>query len=202
MQGESRSVGLPTVFVRLTGCPMRCVYCDTSYAFSGGEQCQVSDIVDEVKRHGAKFVTVTGGEPLAQANCWPLVEQLCDEGLNVSIETGGAISTAEIDERASVVLDIKTPDSGELNRNDWGNIERLRADDQVKFVLMSRADYEWARFKLDELGLAQRVSDVLFSPAHEQLPPRDLADWIVADKLPVRMQLQLHKYLWGNEPGR
>lgn len=202
LQGESKTVGLPTVFVRLTGCPMRCVYCDTAYAFQGGEQRSVSSIIDEVCQLGAENVCVTGGEPLAQRNCWPLLQGLCDKGLNVSLETGGAVSTEGVDVRVSTVLDIKTPGSGELDKNTWSNISRLKAHDQVKFVICNRSDYDWARFKLDELGLNQRVGDVLFSPIHGELNPTDLADWIIQDRLRVRMQLQLHKYLWNDEPGR
>lgn len=201
LQGESRSVGLPTVFVRLTGCPMRCVYCDTAYAFSGGEVFSIEHIISEVMAYPAKHVTVTGGEPLAQPNCWFLLRELCDGGRHVSLETGGAVSIAEVDSRVSIVLDLKTPISGELNRNHWPNIELLRKHDQVKFVICDRSDYEWARFKLDELALNNRVNEVLFSPSHGVLEPRDLAEWILQDGLNVRMQLQMHKYLWGDQPG-
>ncbi|MFK7733065.1 MAG: 7-carboxy-7-deazaguanine synthase QueE [Pseudomonadales bacterium] len=201
LQGESRSVGLPTVFVRLTGCPMRCVYCDTAYAFSGGEVLTVEHITAEVITHPAHHVTVTGGEPLAQPNCWFLLSELCDLDRHVSLETGGAVSIADIDSRVSIVLDIKTPASGELNRNHWPNIELLREHDQVKFVICDRDDYEWARFKLDELALNTRVDEVLFSPSHGVVEPRDLAEWILQDGLNVRMQLQMHKYLWGDQPG-
>ncbi len=201
LQGESRSVGLPTVFVRLTGCPMRCVYCDTAYAFTGGEVLPVEHIIRQVMSYSANHITVTGGEPLAQPNCWLLLSQLCDSDRHVSLETGGAVSIADIDDRVSIVLDIKTPASAELNRNHWPNIERLRAHDQVKFVICNRDDYEWARFKLDELALASRVEEVLFSPSHGVLEPRDLAEWILRDGLNVRMQLQMHKYLWGDKPG-
>lgn len=180
---------------------MRCVYCDTDYAFQGGEQRTIDSIVEEVKELGAPNICVTGGEPLAQKNCWPLLEKLCNEGFSVSLETGGAVSTDGVDSRVSVVLDIKTPASGELDKNTWSNIDNLQANDQVKFVICNREDYDWARFKLDELNLAARVSDVLFSPIHGSLKPVELADWIVADKLNVRLQLQLHKYLWGDEPG-
>ncbi|MEM8499471.1 MAG: 7-carboxy-7-deazaguanine synthase QueE [Pseudomonadota bacterium] len=201
LQGESRSVGLPTVFIRLTGCPMRCVYCDTAYAFSGGEVLSVEHVVDRVKAYPAFHVTVTGGEPLAQPNCWFLLRELCDSGRRVSLETGGAVSIAEVDSRVSIVLDIKTPASGELNRNHWPNIEILRRHDQVKFVICDRSDYDWARFKLDELALNSRVDEVLFSPSHNVLEPRELAEWILLDGLSVRMQLQMHKYLWGDQPG-
>ncbi len=201
LQGESRSVGLPTVFVRLTGCPMRCHYCDTAYAFSGGQLQTLPAILDQVRQHPARYVTVTGGEPLAQENCWPLLDQLVTAGYEVSLETGGAISIRGINSAVSVVLDIKTPASGEMARNHWQNIEQLQANDQVKFVLCDRNDYEWARFKLDELKLTERVGEVLFSPSYQQLQPRELAEWILADGLPVRMQLQMHKALWGDVPG-
>jgi len=202
LQGEARTVGLPTVFVRLTGCPLRCVYCDTEYAFTGGEQWTLDAIVAEVLSYTPRYVTVTGGEPLAHPNCLPLLTRLCDEGLEVALETSGAMSLAGVDERVSSVLDLKTPASGEMGRNDYSNIERLRPLDQVKFVICDRADYEWARFKLDEYGLAQRAGDVLFSPSFGQQDATELADWVLADRLPVRMQLQLHKLLWNDEPGR
>lgn len=201
LQGEARTVGLPTAFVRLTGCPLRCVYCDTEYAFSGGELMTLADIAAQVAAYRPAYVTVTGGEPLAQPNCLPLLTLLCDAGYEVSLETGGAMSLAGVDPRTVVVLDLKTPDSGEMERNDYANIPLLKQTDQVKFVICSRADYEWARFKLDEYGLADRVGDVLFSPSHGQVQPRDLAEWIIADNLPVRLQLQLHKLLWHDEPG-
>ncbi len=201
LQGEARTVGLPTVFVRLTGCPLRCVYCDTEYAFSGGELFRVADICARVATYNPRYVTVTGGEPLAQQSCWPLLNTLCDAGYEVSLETGGAISLEGVDARVVVVLDLKTPASGEMGRNDYSNISRLKPTDQVKFVICDRADYEWARFKLDEYALPGRVSDVLFSPSHGQLHGRDLAQWILADGLPVRMQLQLHKILWDDQPG-
>jgi 7-carboxy-7-deazaguanine synthase len=201
LQGEARTVGLPTVFVRLTGCPLRCVYCDTGYAFSGGELFSIDDIARRVAGYSPRYVTVTGGEPLAQKNCLPLLTNLCDMGYEVSLETGGAISLAGVDERVSRVLDLKTPASGEVARNDYGNIPLLTPRDQVKFVICDRADYEWARFKLDQYQLAGRVSDLLFSPSHGQLSGRELAEWILADNLPVRLQLQLHKLLWNDAPG-
>jgi len=201
LQGEARTVGLPTVFVRLTGCPLRCVYCDTEYAFSGGEMFSLDAICDRVAGYKPRYVTVTGGEPLAQPNCIPLLRQLCDAGYEVSLETGGALSVADVDPRVVKVLDLKTPASGEVGRNDYRNIPLLGPADQVKFVLCNRGDYEWARFKLAEYCLAGRVSDVLFSPSHGELSGRQLAEWILADNLPVRLQLQLHKLLWNDEPG-
>ncbi|MFK7977493.1 MAG: 7-carboxy-7-deazaguanine synthase QueE [Halioglobus sp.] len=201
LQGEARTVGLPTVFVRLTGCPLRCVYCDTEYAFSGGEMRSFSSIAEEVAGYSPRYVTVTGGEPLAQPQCLPLLTMLCDAGYEVSLETSGAMDTSGVDARVVTVLDLKTPASQEVARNDYSNVERLRAHDQVKFVVCNRQDYEWARFKLDEYQLAERVSDVLFSPSHAELKPRELADWILEDNLPVRLQLQLHKLLWNDEPG-
>lgn len=201
LQGEARTVGLPTVFVRLTGCPLRCVYCDTEYAFHGGELWSLDAVAAEVASYTPAYVTVTGGEPLAQPNCLPLLTRLCDQGYEVSLETSGAMPVAAVDPRVVKVLDLKTPASGEAHRNDYDNIAQLTSNDQVKFVICDRGDYEWARFKLDELALVGRVSDVLFSPSHEQLAPRTLAEWILADRLPVRMQLQIHKYLWEDAPG-
>lgn len=201
LQGEARTVGLPTVFVRLTGCPLRCVYCDTEYAFSGGELYGMDDVVSRVASYQPRFVTVTGGEPLAQPNCLPLLSTLCDAGYEVSLETGGAMTLAGVDPRVIKVVDLKTPASGEMSRNDYDNMALLQATDQVKFVICDRDDYEWARFKLDEYQLADKVSDVLFSPSHGQLSGRQLAEWVLADNLPVRMQLQLHKILWNDEPG-
>ncbi len=201
LQGEARTVGLPTVFVRLTGCPLRCVYCDTEYAFSGGEMRSIALVAAQVAAYAPRYVTVTGGEPLAQPNCLPLLATLCDAGYEVSLETGGAMSLAGVDARVVTVLDLKTPASGEMQRNDYSNIPLLRAHDQVKFVICDRADYEWARFKLDEYRLCERVTDVLFSPSFGQQQGRQLAEWILADNLPVRMQLQLHKLLWNDEPG-
>ena len=201
LQGEARTVGLPTVFVRLTGCPLRCVYCDTEYAFSGGELFSIDQIVTRVATYKPRYVTVTGGEPLAQKQCIPLLSQLCDAGYEVSLETSGAFTVAEVDARVVKVLDIKTPASGEVERNDYENMALLTNNDQVKFVICDRNDYEWARFKLDEYQLAGRVSDLLFSPSFEQLNPRELAEWILQDNLPVRLQLQLHKLLWDDQAG-
>ncbi|HEB67675.1 MAG TPA: 7-carboxy-7-deazaguanine synthase QueE [Gammaproteobacteria bacterium] len=201
LQGESRSVGWPTVFVRLTGCPLRCGYCDTAYAFQGGEWWTVQGIVDKVAAYGVRHVTVTGGEPLAQKNVLPLLNALNDAGHEVSLETSGALDIAPVDPRTVIVMDIKTPGSGEAERFHAANIEHLKPIDQVKFVLVDRPDYDWAVARLAEYRLPERC-EVLFSPAHGQLEPRDLADWILTDRLPVRFQLQLHKLLWGDEPGR
>jgi 7-carboxy-7-deazaguanine synthase len=201
LQGEARSVGLPTVFVRLTGCPLRCQYCDTAYAFSGGELMSLARIVERVNEFGCTRVCVTGGEPLAQPECLALLDRLCEQGFEVSLETSGAMSIAGVNERVSRVVDIKTPDSGEVHRNDWSNIARLTPHDQIKFVVCSRVDYDWARMKMDELQLAQRVSDVLFSPSYEQVEPLTLANWILEDRLPARLQIQLHKLLWHDAPG-
>ncbi|MDA8420398.1 MAG: 7-carboxy-7-deazaguanine synthase QueE [Pseudomonadota bacterium] len=200
LQGESRTVGLPTVFVRLSGCPLRCAYCDTEYAFQGGTWMSLGEIGDHIARHRPRYVTVTGGEPLVQRSCIALLEQLCDEGYEVSLETSGALDISPVDPRVSVVMDIKTPESGEEARNVYSNLEHIDANDQIKFVICSRADYEWSRAKLDELGLASRC-EILFSPSHGVLAPRDLAEWILADNLPVRMQMQMHKLLWGDMPG-
>lgn len=201
LQGESRTVGWPTLFIRLTGCPLRCTYCDSAYAFHGGEWRTIPDLVDEARASGVRHVCVTGGEPLAQKRCLVLLAALCDAGFEVSLETSGALDIGGVDARVSRVLDLKTPGSGEMARNRLGNLPLLTARDQVKFVLCGRADYEWAKSMLAEHGLASRC-EVLFSPSFEQLAPRELADWIVADRLPVRFQLQLHKQLWGDEPGR
>jgi 7-carboxy-7-deazaguanine synthase len=201
LQGEADTVGIPTVFVRLTGCPLRCAYCDTAYAFHGGEWRDLDALVAEVGAFGTRHVCVTGGEPLAQKNVLPLLAALCDAGHRVSLETSGAMSLAGVDPRVVRIVDVKTPDSGEEARNLYDELQSLAPQDQVKFVICSRADYDWSRGKLAELGLAQRCG-VLFSPSHAQLPARDLADWILADRLPVRLQIQLHKFLWGNVPGR
>lgn len=201
LQGEGDTVGFPTVFVRLTGCPLRCRYCDTTYAFGGGDWMSLPDIVDSVRTHATRHVCVTGGEPLAQANCLPLLQMLCDAGFTVSLETSGALPVDEVDARVSRVVDVKTPDSGEAHRNLLDQLDVLRAADQVKFVICSRPDYEWSRQLVRERNLADRTM-VLFSPSHDQVAARDLAEWILADGLPVRLQVQLHKILWGNEPGR
>jgi 7-carboxy-7-deazaguanine synthase len=201
LQGEARDVGRPTVFIRLTGCPLRCGYCDTTYSFYGGEWRSIDAILAEVASHGVRHVCVTGGEPLAQKRCLVLLERLCDAGYAVSLETSGALAIDGVDRRVSRVLDLKTPGSGEAQRNRLENLAQLTPHDQVKFVLCDRTDYDWARGMLAAHGIAERC-EVLFSPSHGQLAPRQLADWIVADRLPVRMQLQLHKLLWGEEPGR
>ncbi len=201
LQGEARSVGLPTIFVRLTGCPLRCVYCDTEYAFTGGSLRSLDAVLDEVASYGCPRVCVTGGEPLAQPGCLDLLKMLCDLDYEVSLETSGAMTIADVDERVSRVMDLKTPDSGESHRNVWTNITHLTLHDQVKFVVASRQDYEWARFKIDEHQLLNRVSDVLFSPSHEVLPAKQLAEWLIDDKIDARLQIQLHKFLWNDEPG-
>ena len=202
LQGETRTVGLPTTFVRLTGCPLRCQYCDTAYAFSGGALVGLDEILARVAEMGTHYVTVTGGEPLAQPGCLALLEQLCDAGYEVSLETSGALDIRAVDPRVVRVVDVKTPGSGEVERNLWSNLADLRANDQVKFVVCDRRDYEWSKRVIAECDLVKRVSDVLFSPSHTELPPRRLAEWILEDKLPVRLQVQLHKVLWGDEQGR
>ncbi|MDF3021205.1 MAG: queE [Steroidobacteraceae bacterium] len=201
LQGEADSVGFPTVFVRLTGCPLRCQFCDTAYAFQGGEWMDVDSVLAKVAEWAPRHVCVTGGEPLAQKNCLPLLAALCDAGYRVSLETSGAMPIGEVDARVIRVVDVKTPGSREDQRNRYQDLALLRADEQIKFVICDRQDYDWARARLDELQLA-RSCTVLFSPSAEQLPARDLADWILADRLPVRFQLQLHKVLWGNTPGK
>ena len=201
LQGEADTAGLPTAFVRLTGCPLRCQYCDTTYAFHGGDWWESDAILERVREFGTPFVCVTGGEPLAQKGCAALLTQLCDAGLRVSLETSGAMALESVDPRVVKVVDVKTPGSGEEPRNRYGELARLNRHDLVKFVICSRADYEWSRERLGALGLPPGCT-VLFSPSHEQLPARELADWILADRLPVRFQIQLHKYLWGNVPGR
>lgn len=201
LQGEAGSAGIPTVFVRLTGCPLRCRYCDTEYAFSGGEWRTLEEILVQVAALGARYVCVTGGEPLAQKNCLELLTRLCEAGYRVSIETSGALSIEEVDARVVRVVDVKTPGSGEEARNRYDQLAHLRAHDEVKFVICDRTDYEWSRALLAERALAGRC-EVLFSPSHEQLTPRTLAEWILEDRLPVRLQIQLHKYLWGNARGK
>jgi 7-carboxy-7-deazaguanine synthase len=200
LQGEADTAGVPTVFVRLTGCPLRCQYCDTAYAFHGGEWWETAAILARVRELGTRYVCVTGGEPLAQKGCTQLLALLCDAGLRVSLETSGAMSLAEVDPRVIKVVDVKTPGSGEEPRNRYDELGSLSDKDLVKFVICDRNDYEWSRDRVRALTLSERCT-VLFSPSHEQLPARELADWILEDRLPVRFQIQLHKYLWGNVPG-
>jgi 7-carboxy-7-deazaguanine synthase len=201
LQGEARSVGWPTAFVRLTGCPLRCGYCDTAYAFHGGQWMELDDVLARVAAYGAHHVTVTGGEPLAQPACLELLTALCDRGYEVSLETSGALDVADVDGRVIKVMDLKTPGSGEAARNRYENIEHLRPHDQVKLVLCGPDDYIWAKQLLQTYALTQRC-EVLLSPSHGELAPRQLAEWILEDRLPVRMQIQLHKLLWGDAPGR
>ena len=200
LQGETSRIGLPTVFVRLTGCPMRCTYCDTEYAFSGGGNMQIIDILQKITEFGTKYVTVTGGEPLAQKECYILLQALCDEGYSVSLETGGAMDIAPVDVRVSIILDIKTPASNEEKNMRWDNLNHVSAKDEIKFVLCNRADYDWAKQKMSELKLAEKCP-ILFSPSYHDLSAEALASWVLADKLPVRMQIQLHKILWGEKQG-
>ncbi len=202
LQGESNTVGIPTVFVRLTGCPLRCQYCDTAYAFEGGELISIDDIVNRVRDYDCDYVTVTGGEPLAQPNCKVLLDRLCELGLKVSLETSGAMDIDGLNPATVIVLDLKTPASGECDRNRYENINLLKPQDQVKFVICNRKDYEWSRATLELYDLYNKVNDVLFSPSWEELPAAELADWILQDRLPVRMQMQMHKTIWGSEPGR
>jgi 7-carboxy-7-deazaguanine synthase len=201
VQGEADHVGWPTVFVRLTGCPLRCQYCDTQYAFHGGEWFSIDDVLSRVASFAVRHVCVTGGEPLAQKSCTALLARLCDAGYSVSLETSGAMDISKVDERVSRVIDIKTPGSGEVERNRLENLEQLRSGDQLKFVICDRADFEWASRFVDERDLHER-SAVLFSPSYGQVEPRDLAEWILNARLPVRFQVQLHKFLWGDAPGR
>jgi 7-carboxy-7-deazaguanine synthase len=201
IQGEADSVGWPTVFVRLTGCPLRCQYCDTQYAFYGGEWCSIDDVLERVRSFQTRHVCVTGGEPLAQKHCLELLRRLCEAGHRVSLETSGAMDVADVDSRVVRVVDVKTPASGEVERNRLDNLQLLRADEQIKFVVCDRADFEWAR----DMVLTRRLSErctVLFSPSYGQLEARELAQWILDERLPVRLQVQLHKYLWGDTPGR
>ena len=201
VQGESSRVGLPTVFVRLTGCPLRCTWCDTAYAFTGGSSRALDDILAEVARHGLRHVCVTGGEPLAQKGCLALLTALCDAGYDVSLETSGALDIAEVDARVARIVDLKAPGSGEVDKNRYENIPLLRASDEVKIVLADAADYDWARAQIATHGLDRRCS-VLLSPVAGALDPAELAEWVVRDRLPVRFQLQLHKILWNDARGR
>lgn len=201
LQGESSTVGYPTVFIRLTGCPLRCGYCDTAYSFSGGEWRSLDEVMAQVSHYKTRFVTVTGGEPLAQKSCLELLERLCDEGYQVSLETSGALDVSAVDARVVKVMDIKTPASGEVEKNLYTNIEHLSARDEVKFVICNRDDYDWSKAIVDQYQLTERCA-VLFSPVQGDISATALADWIIEDQLPVRFQIQLHKYLWGNEAGR
>jgi len=202
IQGETSYSGLPTVFIRLTGCPLRCGYCDTAYAFYEGDKISIAEILSNTAGYRTRFVTVTGGEPLAQKNCLDLLRLLCDEGYHVSLETSGAIDLADVDSRVCKIVDIKTPGSGEDAKNNWNNLQHLTPTDQVKFVICNSEDYEWAKLKLGEYRLHERCQEILFSPSHEQLGATQLAGWILQDQLSVRLQIQLHKYLWGNTPGK
>ncbi|MCH7815955.1 MAG: 7-carboxy-7-deazaguanine synthase QueE [Proteobacteria bacterium] len=202
LQGEAKTVGIPTVFVRLTGCPLRCQYCDTAYAFAGGELLELTAIKTKVDQYNCRYVTMTGGEPLAQSNSQELLTMLCDADYEVSLETSGALSVDGIDKRVCIVLDLKTPGSSECDKNHFENISLLKPTDQVKFVICDRKDYEWSKAKIDQFDLSNRVEEVLFSPSHEELSPAQLAQWVLADSLRVRMQIQMHKYIWGGEPGR
>ncbi len=201
LQGESSTVGLPTVFVRLTGCPLRCQYCDTEYAFHGGEIQTLDKVLETVVGFGARYVTVTGGEPLAQKSCFPLLTALCDKGYTVSLETSGALPIENVDSRVIKVLDLKTPGSGEVSRNLYENIQYLQPQDEVKFVICDRQDYQWAQMKIDELALNEKVNNVLLSPSYGQQDAAELAEWILQDGLAVRFQVQLHKLLWKDEAG-
>ena len=200
LQGETSRIGWPTVFIRLTGCPLRCVYCDTTYAFSGGQDCSIADILKQVAEYAPHYVTVTGGEPLAQRNCQSLLVALCDAGYEVSLETSGALDIGEVDARVMRVVDIKTPASGEAEKNRWENLSLLTRHDEIKFVLCDENDYRWARQILQQYRLPE-ICAVLFSPAHGTLNAARLAEWVLRDRLPVRMLLQLHKLLWNNAPG-
>jgi len=200
LQGETSRVGLPTVFIRLTGCPLRCVYCDTTYAFTGGQNMSLANILQQVAEYGPGYVTVTGGEPLAQKNCLPLLGALCDAGYEVSLETGGALDISGVDARVMRVVDIKTPASGEAAKNRWENLSLLTRHDEIKFVLCDESDYQWAKQILQQHQLAGKCA-VLFSPVHGTMDATQLANWILRDRLPVRIQLQLHKLLWNNTPG-
>ena len=201
IQGETSKVGLPTVFIRLTGCPLRCQYCDTSYAFHGGEVMLFEDIIRQVTKFNCKDVCVTGGEPLAQANSKNLLKDLADLNFQVSLETGGSISLKEVDERVKIIMDIKTPDSGEATKNRWENLELLKQTDELKIVICSREDYQWSKEIIEQYKISEKCP-ILFSPCAESIDPRDLAEWILTDQLPIRFQMQIHKILWNNQPGR
>jgi 7-carboxy-7-deazaguanine synthase len=200
LQGESSRVGLPTIFIRLSGCPMRCHYCDTAYAFQGGSMMTVDEIMEKIKKYDTRYVTVTGGEPLAQKEVLSLLKVLADQNYEVSLETGGGLSIKEVDPRIKIILDIKTPESGEEKKNYWDNLNLIHSKDEIKFVLCSREDYDWAKKILNQYKLTEKC-DVLFSPVYQKLNTTDLGNWILEDQLPVRMQIQLHKLLWGEKPG-
>lgn len=201
LQGETRFVGLPTVFIRLTGCPLRCGYCDTAYAFSGGENLEIADIIQKTASFNTRYVTVTGGEPLAQKACIELLTQLCDQGFTVSLETSGALDVSQVDARVSKVIDFKTPGSLEVKRNLFDNINYVTSNDQIKFVICDQNDYVWAKEIIQKYHLFDKC-EVLFSPSYQQQSLDQLADWILADQLPVRFQVQLHKMIWGDQPGK
>lgn len=200
LQGESSRIGLPTVFIRLTGCPMRCNYCDTAYAFNGGENLTIHAILAKVASYKTQYITVTGGEPLAQRECLDLLTILCDSSYEVSLETGGALTIKDVDPRVKIILDIKTPGSGEVKNYHWPNLNYLKAKDEIKLVITDHEDYLWAKNTIQEKNLLENF-DILFSPSFEQVESQDLAEWILKDQLPVRLQLQLHKIIWGQKPG-
>ncbi|MFY9205595.1 MAG: 7-carboxy-7-deazaguanine synthase QueE [Yoonia sp.] len=200
LQGESSRIGLPTTFIRLTGCPMRCNYCDTAYAFHEGKNLSFDEIIDEIKHFDTNFITVTGGEPLAQRSCYAFLDQLCDIGYDVSLETGGALSIKDVHEKVKIILDIKTPGSGESENNHWDNLLLIKPTDEIKIVITDQNDYKWAKKVIQEKGLYLN-SDILFSPSFGDLEPSELAGWILKDNLKVRMQLQLHKIIWGEKKG-
>ncbi len=200
LQGESSLVGLPTAFIRLTGCPMRCNYCDTAYAFNEGKNLTIVDILKEINSFKTKYVTVTGGEPLAQKLCFDLLSTLCDKGYFVSLETGGAVSIDKVDPRVKIILDIKTPYSGESENNKWNNLSLIKTDDEIKFVIANSEDYEWAKKLIDKENIYSKAQ-IIFSPVYNKLSTKKLSNWILRDHLPVRMQVQLHKFIWGDIPG-
>jgi len=201
IQGESSRIGLPTIFIRLTGCPLRCQYCDSEYAFYDGEKMRMSSILNKIKKYPTKYVTVTGGEPLAQQSCLKLLAKLCNFGYDVSLETSGAINVSNVDKRVKKIIDIKTPGSAEENKNKFENLKHLTTKDEIKFVICDQSDYVWAKKNIIEKNMAN-ICEIIFSPAHESIKPKNLANWILKDQLNVRMQIQLHKYLWGDQPGK
>ena len=201
IQGESSRIGLPTIFIRLTGCPLRCQYCDSEYAFYDGEKMRMSSILNKIKKYPTKYVTVTGGEPLAQQSCLKLLAKLCNFGYDVSLETSGAINVSNVDKRVKKIIDIKTPGSAEENKNKFENLKHSTTKDEIKFVICDQSDYVWAKKNIIEKNMAN-ICEIIFSPAHESIKPKNLANWILKDQLNVRMQIQLHKYLWGDRPGK